>query len=155
MSELINESEESLFCQSLTNPYIPNSANWTQESCNFGNPASISSYQPELDQHHIPDILASYPFPEIELKLESDPEPHVGDSILFFDSIMTPVSLPDFFSIPESTLNSVPVHREMESPISYDHTSLMGKMCEYQFFGLDPVFEPSSTLIVDFRLDLS
>ena len=52
---------------------------------------------------------------------------------------MTPVSLPDFFSIPEPTLNPVPVHREIESPICYDHTSLMGKVCEHQFFGLDPV----------------
>ena len=43
----------------------------------------------------------------------------------------------------------------MKSPISYDHTSLLGKMCEYQFFSLDPVFEPISTLIVDSRLDLS
>jgi len=43
MSELINESEKSLSCQSLTDPYIPNSADWTQESCHFGNPASISS----------------------------------------------------------------------------------------------------------------
>ena len=31
MSELINESEESLSCQPLTNPYIPNSTDWTQE----------------------------------------------------------------------------------------------------------------------------
>ena len=52
-------------------------------------------------------------------------------------------------------MNPVPVHREMESPISYDHTSLMGTMCEHQFFGLDPVFEPILTLIVDSRLDLS
>ena len=66
---------------------------------------------------------------------------------------MTPVSLPDFFSIPESTLNPVPVHCEIESPISYDHT--MEKVCEHQFFGLDPIFEPISTLIVDSRLDLS
>ena len=43
----------------------------------------------------------------------------------------------------------------MESPISYDHISLLGKVCEYQLFGLDPVFEPISTLIVDSRLDLS
>ena len=89
----------------MTDPYVPNSADWTQESCHFGNRTSISSYQPELDQHHIPDILTSYPFPEIELDLECDPEPHVKNSILLFDSIMTPVSLPDFFSIPESTLN--------------------------------------------------
>ena len=68
---------------------------------------------------------------------------------------MTPVSLPDFFSIQVSTLNPVPVHREMESPISYDHTLFMGKVCEHQFFGLDHVFEPISTLIVDSRLDLS
>ena len=68
---------------------------------------------------------------------------------------MTLVSLPDFFSIPKSMLNPVPVHREMESPISYDHTSLMGTVCEHQFFGLDPIFEPILTLIVDSRLDLS
>ena len=42
----------------------------TQESCHFENPASISSYQPELDQHPIPDTLASYPFPKIELEDE-------------------------------------------------------------------------------------
>jgi len=68
---------------------------------------------------------------------------------------MTPVSLPDFFSIPESTLNLVSVHYEIESPISYDHTSLMEKVCEHQFFGLDPIFEPISTLIIDSRFDLS
>ena len=38
-----------------------------QESCHFGNPASISSYQPEHDQNPI-TILASYLFPEIELE---------------------------------------------------------------------------------------
>ena len=52
LSELINESEESLSYQPLTDPYIPNSTDWTQKSCHFGNPASISSYQPKLDQHH-------------------------------------------------------------------------------------------------------
>ena len=62
---------------------------------------SISLYPFELAQNlenHL-DILVSYPFPEIELKLESDPEPQVGNSISLFDSIMTPVSLPDFFSL--------------------------------------------------------
>ena len=43
----------------------------------------------------------------------------------------------------------------MESPISYNHTSLLGNVCEHQFFGLDPIFEPISTLIVDSRLNLS
>ena len=68
---------------------------------------------------------------------------------------MTLVPLPDFFSIPESTLNPVPVHGEIESPISYDHTSLMGKVCEHQFFSLDPIFEPIVTLPFESRLDLS
>ena len=51
----------------------------TQESCHFGNPASISSYQPELDQHQPLDNLASYPFPEIELKDECEPELQFSD----------------------------------------------------------------------------
>ena len=50
---------------------------------------------PRLENHI--DILASYPFFEIELELESDHEPQVGNSISLFDSIMTPASLPDFF----------------------------------------------------------
>jgi len=68
---------------------------------------------------------------------------------------MTLVSLPYFFSILESTLNLVPVHREIESPISYDHTSLMEKVCEHQFFDLHPIFEPFLTLPFESRLDLS
>ena len=42
MSELINKSEKSLSCQPLTDPYIPNSTDWTHESCHFGNSDSIS-----------------------------------------------------------------------------------------------------------------
>ena len=45
-----------------------------QESCHYGNPASISSYQPELDQHQPLNNLASFPFPEIELEYECEPE---------------------------------------------------------------------------------
>ena len=43
----------------------------------------------------------------------------------------------------------------MESPTFYDHTSLLGKVCEYHFFGLDPVFEPILTLIINSQLDQS
>ena len=52
-------------------------------------------------------------------------------------------------------MNHVPVHCEIQSQLSYDHTSLLGEVYEHQFFGLDPIFEPISTLIVDSRLDLS
>ena len=49
MSELINESEKSLSCQPLTNLYIPNSIDWSQESCYFENQDSILSHLLELD----------------------------------------------------------------------------------------------------------
>ena len=101
MSELISESEKNLSCQPLTNPYIPNSIDWTLESCYFGNKDSISTYPFELDQttsfENYFDIFASYPFPEIEIEHERDPEPQVGNFISLFDSIMTLVSLPNFF----------------------------------------------------------
>jgi len=85
MSELINENEKNLSCQCLTNPYISNSIDWTQESCYFGNQDSISAHPFELDktpsfESHI-DILASYPFPEIKIEHECGLEPHVGNSI--------------------------------------------------------------------------
>jgi len=87
-------------CQPLTNPYIPNSTDWTQESCYFRNKDSILAYSFELDQissfENQIDILASYPFPEIEIEHESDLEPQVGNSFSLFDSIMTLVSLSDF-----------------------------------------------------------
>ena len=34
---------------------------------------------------------------------------------------MTPVSLPDFNLFSESTLDPMPIHHEIESPIFYDH----------------------------------
>ena len=49
----------------------------------YENPTSISEHTIELD--HAPsyenrlDILTSYPFPEIEIEPESDPEPQVDD----------------------------------------------------------------------------
>ena len=79
-------------------------------------------------------------FSEIELMQDCDLDPQIGHSISLFDSIITLVSLRDFFHIPESILNHVSVHCEIELPIFYDHISLIGKVCEYQFFGLDPIF---------------
>ena len=60
----------------------------------------------------------------IELHEECDLEPQLSDSILFPDSIMTSVSLPDFNLFPESTLDPVPIHNEIESPILEDHLEL-------------------------------
>ena len=85
--------------------------------------------------------MASYLFSEIKLEHECDPDRPVGNFISLFDSIMTLVFLPDYFHILESTLNPVPVHHEIESPISYNHTLLMGKACEHQYFDLDPILK--------------
>ena len=59
----------------------------------FWNQDSISAHPFELDQHqnfenHV-DILASYPFPEIGLEHEHDPEPQLVNSISLPDSIMS------------------------------------------------------------------
>ena len=59
--------------QNMIESPCPSDVNITHESYHFGNPTTISSYQPELDQHQTLNILASYPFPKIELELESDP----------------------------------------------------------------------------------
>ena len=89
------------------------------ESYCFEKQDSILAHPFELTQtlnfENEVDILASYPFPEIEL--EYDPEPQLSDSILLPDSIMTPVSSPDFNLFPESILDPVPIHHEIESLI--------------------------------------
>ena len=64
--------------------------------------------------------MASYPFPEIELENEYDPEPQLGNLTLLSDSITTSVSSRDFNPSLESTLDHVPVLQKIESPIFYD-----------------------------------
>ena len=75
------------------NLYIPNSIDWTQESCYFENQDSILANSFELDQtlsfESLIDILTSYPFLEIEFEHEYDHEPQLSNSI----------SLPDFIMI--------------------------------------------------------
>ena len=109
----------------MTNHDISNSINLDQKLCCFGNQASISAHHPsKLDQtlnvENPIDILACYPFPEIKLEHKYDLEPQLGNSISLPDSIMTEVLLPDFTLSPESTLDPVPIHHEIESPIFYD-----------------------------------
>ena len=87
--------------------------------------------------------MASYPFLEIELENECDPEPQLGNLISFLDSILTLVSLPNSNPFFESVLNPVPIHREIESLIFYDqlikldqfHTfeSLIDKLASFSF----------------------
>ena len=127
LSQLVNihRNKETRSYRPLTNPDISNSIDLDQESCCFGNQNSISAHPFELDQHqnfeNLIDILVSYLFSEIELEHDYDPEPQLGNAISLSDSIMTPLSLPDFNPIPELVLNPMLVYREIESPIFYDH----------------------------------
>ena len=72
---------------------------------------------------------------------------NIGNSILLLDSIMTEVFLPDFRLFPESTLDPVPVHREIESSIFYDQQieldqfytfeSLVDKLANSHFYEIE------------------
>ena len=92
-------------------------------------------------------LTFSYPFSEIELENEYDPEPKLGNSILLPDSIMTLVSSLDFNLFSESTMDPVPIHNEIESPIFDDqhieldqfHTfeSLIDKLASSHFYEIE------------------
>jgi len=137
--------------QPLTNLNIFNSIDLTQDSCYFRNQDSISVHPFEVDQHQIfenhIDVLVSYPFSEIELENECDLEPQLGNSFLLLDSITTLVSSPDCKPFPESILDPVSVHREIESPIFYDqqveldqyHTfeSFIDKLASSHFYEIE------------------
>ena len=94
---------------------------YDSRSCHFGNPASISSYQPELNQYQILDSLASYPFSEIELEDECKPELQFSNSSPIIESISTPVVLPKLSLEPVLT----PIISELESIISPIHIPSM------------------------------
>ena len=64
--------------------------------------------------------MASYLFPEIYLEHECNPEFQLGNPSPFLNSILTPVSLPSFNHFSEPTLDHVPTHNEIESPIFQD-----------------------------------
>ena len=143
----IDMMDESLRSHRWTSSDVTNHSVRAEESCSFGNQDSISEQPCELTQTpHDIDSLASFPFPEIELENDYDPEPQLSDSILFPDSIMTPVSSPDFNLFSESTLDPVPVHNEIESPIFEDHIELdqlynfanpIDKLASSQFFDIE------------------
>ena len=107
----VQESERLI--QNMVDFQCPPNFHITQKSCHFGNQTSILSYQPELDQNQILDILTSYPFPEIELEDKCESELQFSDSSLILESISTPVVLPKLSNILEPVL--IPIISELES----------------------------------------
>jgi len=84
----------------LTISDVANHSVRAEESSCFEKQDSISIQSFELAQtpnfENNIDSLTSYSFPKIELGNEYDPQLQLNDSILLSDSIMTPVSSPDF-----------------------------------------------------------
>ena len=90
--------------------------------------------------------MASFYFNEIELSYEYKPDPQLCDSVSAFESMLTPVFLPNLDQFPEPTFIPVPIDLEMKSPILDSHIPLMGKEYEFQFLNLDSTLEPKLTL---------
>jgi len=139
---------KTLHSHPLTIPDVSNHSVRAKESCCFGNQDSTLAHHIELDEHqnfenHI-DILASYLFSKIEHENEFDPEAQLDNSISLPDSIVTPVSSPGCNFFPESILDTVLVHYEIESPIFYDHhiefhtvKSLIDKLASFHFYEVE------------------
>jgi len=92
---------------------------------------SISSHQYELAQSQSLDKLASFNFNEIELDYECEPDPQLCDSVSIFESMLTPVSLPNLDQFSEPTFIPIPIDHEIESPIFDDHIEL-DQLCNFE-----------------------
>jgi len=114
---------------SAVSAFIDHSLRADEPSC-FGQQDSNSVPSCELAETPILDNLASSSFRELELEHEYDHDLPLDDSILFPDPIMTPVSPPDF-TFSESTLDPIPIHYEIESPILDDHIEL-DQLCNFE-----------------------
>ena len=119
-----------------------NQESWYLEDFNQD---SILSQNLELDQYKLIDELASFYF-DIKLDYECEFDPQLCDSVPIFESMLTPVFLPNLDQFLEPTFIFVSIDLEIESPILDSHIPLMGKECEYQLLDLDSTLEPKPTL---------
>jgi len=86
-------------------------------------------------------------FNEIELDNECEPDPQLCDSVSIFESMLTPVFLPNLDQFPQPTFIPISIDLEIESQILDSHIPLIGKECEFQFLDLDSTLEPKLTLV--------
>ena len=141
--ENIENVKETLLNTFLTIFDSPSPIDETNESWCLGDldQNSISLHQRELDQSQLMDKLTSCNFNEIELDCECEPDPQLCDLISNFESMLTPVSLPNLDQIPEPTLIPIPVYYEIGSSILGSRIHLMDHEYEFKFFDLDPTLE--------------
>ena len=103
-------NKKTLPTQSLTIPdtsiYIDeNQESWYIEDFDQD---SISPQNLKLDQYQPIDELISFYFNEIELNYECEPKPQLYDSVSIFESMLTPVFLPNLDQFSEPTFIFVP-----------------------------------------------
>jgi len=91
--------------------------------CSY-NQDSISSDYLELDQYQTIDKLTNFHFNEIEFEYECYPDLQICDSVSNFESMLTPISLPNLDPVPEPTLILVPIYLEREPPSLNSHIPL-------------------------------
>ena len=93
----MHRNKETLPTQSLTILNTSSHIDENQESWYLEefDQASISPQNLELDQYQPTAKLASFHFNEIELDYECEPYPQLCDSISIFESMLTPVFLPN------------------------------------------------------------
>ena len=90
--------------------------------------------------------MTSFYFNDIELEDECDTDFQYCDSISLFESMLTPVSLPDLDPILKPTLIPIRIELEHEPPMLDIHISLLENECELKFYDLDQTHEPTPTL---------
>ena len=78
--------------------------------------------------------MVSFPFNEIKLECECDPDPQLCDLVSNFKSMLILVSLPNFDPFLKQTLIPVPINLKIESLIVDSHIPLMDHECELIFF---------------------
>ena len=129
----MRRNKETLPTQSLNILDTSSHIEQNQESWCLGDfdEDSILSHKLELDQFQTLDKLTSFSFNEIEHVCECDPDPQPCDSVPIFESMLTPVSLPNLDPFLESTLISIPIDFEIEPPVLKSHIPLMEKECEF------------------------
>jgi len=133
LGNTINDrSEKTLPTKILTILNFPSHLDRNQKSWCLRdyNQDSISPYHLQLNQYQPNDKLVCFYFNEIELEHECEPNLQFCDSVQNFESMLTPVILPNLDPFPEPTLILVPIDFEIEPPILKIHNLLMGKECE-------------------------
>ena len=98
--------------------------------------------------------MANFHFKKIELDCEREPDPQLCDSVLVFESMLTPVFSPDLDPIHQSTLILIPIDLENEPAILNSHILLMNHERELKFFDLKSTLELTLEPKLTFKLKL-